>query len=78
MEDIAFSELNIMSFPLFQNSKPNPPIPGRSGLFCSVDLKIVAAFLCSCFCTYFLVLLHNGGFCNTCTPKRYLHISEHF
>jgi hypothetical protein len=39
MEDIAFSELNIMSFPLFQNSKPNPPIPG------SVGLKMVAVWL---------------------------------
>ena len=45
MEDIAFSELNIMSSPLFQNSKPNPPIPGRSGLFCSVGLKMVAVWL---------------------------------
>jgi hypothetical protein len=45
MEDIAFSELNIMLFPLFQNSKPNPPIPGRSGLFCSVGLKMVAVWL---------------------------------
>jgi hypothetical protein len=25
-----------------------------------------------------MVLLHNGGFCNTCTPKRCLHISVHF
>jgi hypothetical protein len=25
-----------------------------------------------------MVLLHNGGFCNNCTPKRCLHISVHF
>ncbi len=24
------------------------------------------------------VLLHYGGFCNNCTPKRCLHISVHF
>jgi hypothetical protein len=24
--------------------------------------------------TYFTMLLHNGGFCNNCTPKRCLHI----
>jgi hypothetical protein len=23
-------------------------------------------------------LLHNGGFCNNCTPKRCLHILVHF
>jgi hypothetical protein len=26
----------------------------------------------------FVVLLHNGEFCNNCTPKRGLHISVHF
>jgi hypothetical protein len=40
------------------------------------DICIALAALVSpvhCCC-----LLHNGGFCNNCTPKRCLHISVHF
>jgi hypothetical protein len=47
MEDTAVSVLNIMnimSFHLLQNSKPNPPIPGRPGLFRSVGLKMMAVW----------------------------------
>ncbi len=28
--------------------------------------------------TYFTVLLHNGGFCNKCTPKRCFQIQVYF
>jgi hypothetical protein len=30
------------------------------------------------FYSHNTVLLHNGGFCNNCTPKRCLYISVHF
>ncbi len=40
------------------------------------SLIVVCEFLC-CNVTV-PVLLHNGGFCNNCTPKRRLQISVHF